>query len=117
DALVLISERGHYSFAKAMDILGLGRRSLIAIETDANNKIRLDLLEKEIIKAQMNNQKILAVVGIAGTTETGNVDPLSAMAEICKRHQLWFHVDAAWGGPTLFSDRHRSILNGISEAD
>jgi glutamate decarboxylase len=117
DAVVLISERGHYSFSKAMDVLGLGRRSLVAIETDADNHIRLDLLEAALTDAHNKKQKVLAVVGIAGTTETGSVDSLVEMAQICKKHKVWFHVDAAWGGPTLFSSTHRRLLRGIEEAD
>ena len=59
----------------------------------------------------------LALVGIAGTTETGNVDPLEALADYAGELGCHFHVDAAWGGPTLFSDRHRHLLAGIERAD
>jgi glutamate decarboxylase len=59
----------------------------------------------------------LALVGIAGTTETGNVDPLEALADFAQELGCHFHVDAAWGGPTLFSDRHRHLLTGIERAD
>ncbi|MBP9036090.1 MAG: putative pyridoxal-dependent aspartate 1-decarboxylase, partial [Pseudomonadales bacterium] len=61
--------------------------------------------------------RIIALVGIGGTTETGNVDPLAAMAAIAREHGAHFHVDAAWGGPTLFSARWRHLLAGIELAD
>jgi len=59
----------------------------------------------------------MAICGIAGTTETGNVDPLDAMADIAREFSAHFHVDAAWGGPTLFSRSHRHLLRGIEKAD
>lgn len=114
---VLVSERGHYSLGKAADILGIGRRSLIGIETDGNNKIRTELLAQKCDDLAKQNIKVMAIVGIVGTSETGNVDPLDAMADIAAERKIHFHVDSAWGGPTLFSDTHRSLLKGIERAD
>ena len=73
---------------------------------------------KEICR-RLQDEKIrpLALVGIAGTTETGTVDPLDEMADLALELGCHFHVDAAWGGPTLFSERYRPLLNGISRAD
>jgi len=115
--VILVSERGHYSLKKSADILGIGQDSVIAIETDENNKVDCQLLAKKCQQLQDNNIKILSIVGIAGTTETGNVDPLDEMADIAAQYQTHFHVDAAWGGATLFSNKHRGILAGIERAD
>ncbi len=117
DLAILVSDRGHYSLAKAANLLGIGRKNLIAIPSDQHNKIRLDLLEAEIDRLKAAKVGIVAIVGIAGTTETGSVDPLPAMARLCRKHKISFHVDAAWGGPTLFSTKHRHLLDGIAEAD
>jgi glutamate decarboxylase len=114
---VLVSERGHYSFGKAADLLGIGRDNLVRVKADTHNRIDLKLLREECRRLQDHNIRPLALVGIAGTTETGNVDPLEAMADIAQELGCHFHVDAAWGGPTLFSDRHRSLLAGIERAD
>jgi glutamate decarboxylase len=114
---VLVSERGHYSFGKAADLLGLGRDNLIKVQTDEHNRIDLKLLREECRRLQDRNILPLAIVGIAGTTETGNVDPLEALADFALELGCHFHVDAAWGGPTLFSDRYRSRLAGIELAD
>jgi glutamate decarboxylase len=114
---VLVSERGHYSLGKAADLLGIGRDDLIKVKTDANNRIDLKALREECRRLRDLNILPLALVGIAGTTETGNVDPLEAMADFAKELGCHFHVDAAWGGPTLFSDRHRHLLKGIERAD
>lgn len=114
---VLVSRRGHYSFGKAADLLGIGRDHLVMIETDADSRIDLKQLRQEYRRLQDENIRPLAMVGIAGTTETGNVDPLEAMADLAAEVGCHFHVDAAWGGPTLFSDRHRHLLKGIERAD
>ncbi len=114
---VFVSERGHYSFGKAADLLGLGRDHLVKVATDGNNRIDLKALRGECARLRDENILPLALVGIAGTTETGNVDPLEALADLAGEIGCHFHVDAAWGGPTLFSDRHRSLLAGIERAD
>ena len=114
---ILVSRRGHYSLKKAADLLGIGRANLIAIDTDEHNKIIPSKLEDRINELHARKFGVLAVVGVAGTTETGNVDPLEELANICERHHIHFHVDGAWGAPTLFSDRHRQLLKGIERAD
>lgn len=117
DVVILISRLGHYSFGKTADVLGIGRQSLISIDTDSDNRINLSKLESTCRRLNAEGIKILSLVGIAGATETGSVDPLAAMADIAERYGCHFHVDAAWGGPTLFSDSHRHLLNGIERAD
>jgi len=114
---VLVSRRGHYSLGKAADLLGIGRDNLIKIDTDDDNRINLDLLRKELQRLKARNIRPLALVGIAGTTETGNVDPLHAMADLAAEYNCHFHVDAAWGGPTLFSEQYAPLLDGIERAD
>lgn len=114
---ILVSERGHYSLGKAADILGIGRRSLIAIETDARYKVRLDELVRKCDELEARNIKVMALVGVAGASETGTVDPLDAMADIAAERGIHFHVDSAWGGPTLMSNTYRSLLKGIERAD
>ncbi len=114
---VLVSSRGHYSLGKAADLLGLGRDNLIKVETDSDNRIDMTQLKESCRRLQDENIRPLALVGIAGTTETGTVDPLDEMADLALELGCHFHVDAAWGGPTLFSERYRPLLDGISRAD
>lgn len=116
-AAILVSRRGHYSLRKAADVLGLGRDALIGIETDEDNRILPDALRDKCLELQRQKVRILAIVGIAGTTETGNVDPLDTLADIAREFGAHFHVDAAWGGPTLFSRQYRHLLRGIEKAD
>ncbi|HYX37918.1 MAG TPA: putative pyridoxal-dependent aspartate 1-decarboxylase [Oligoflexus sp.] len=116
-AAILVSRRGHYSLKKAANLLGIGRRNLISIPTDTNNKIIVSELVETIQRCKKQRIAIIAVVGIAGTTETGSVDPLDELANICEAHDIHFHVDAAWGGPTLFSKKYKHLLKGIERAD
>jgi len=115
--VVMVSQRGHYSLGKAIDLLGIGRENLIKVATDDNNRIDMRQLRNQCNIAQAQGKRVLALVGIAGTTETGNVDPLDEMADLSQELGCHFHVDAAWGGPTLFSDTHRWRLRGIERAD
>ena len=114
---VLVSRRGHYSLRKAADLLGIGQDNLVAVETDDNNRIDLGRLREHCARLAGEGIRPLALVGIAGTTETGNVDPLEALADLAAELGCHFHVDAAWGGPTLFSDTYRGLLRGIERAD
>ncbi|MCG9683172.1 putative pyridoxal-dependent aspartate 1-decarboxylase [Vibrio sp. Isolate23] len=114
---VLVSERGHYSLKKAADVLGIGQEGLVAVKTDANNRICPEALRDSISQLKQQNIKPFAVVGVAGTTETGSIDPIADIAEICRNENCHFHIDAAWGGATLMSNNYRHLLNGVELAD
>lgn len=114
---VLVSERGHYSLGKAVDLLGIGRDNLVRVATDDHNRIKLAELRDQVRRLQSDGIRPLTLVGIAGTTETGSIDPLDALADLALELDCHYHVDAAWGGPTLFSSRHRRLLQGIERAD
>ena len=115
--VVLVSRLGHYSLAKAVDLLGIGRAALIAVATDSSGRISSKALLTHIRQLRARKLGIVAIVGIAGSTETGSVDPLAELADIAAGEGCHLHVDAAWGGPTLFSKRHRHLLRGIERAD
>ena len=115
--VILASQRVHYSVTKAAGILGLGEESVVKVPVDRYNRIDLSKLEAILADLKKSRIKVLALVGIAGTTETGNIDPLPQMAAIARREGIWFHVDAAWGGALLVSDELRARLDGIEQAD
>lgn len=117
-SVVLVSKRGHFSLRKACGILGLGNENIIPIDVDENRSIDIDQLKAKIRAFKTDpHTKIIAVVGIAGATETGIIDPLPELAALCRHHQIHFHVDAAWGGPVLLSERYAPLLKGIEQAD
>ncbi|MEC5161389.1 putative pyridoxal-dependent aspartate 1-decarboxylase [Janthinobacterium sp. CG_S6] len=115
--VVLGSSRTHYSMKKALATLGLGEDAMCLVPVDADNRIDLAALQRKIDELKARRVKILALVGIAGTTETGSVDPLPELAAIAQREQVWFHVDAAWGGALLLADRYKELYRGIELAD
>ncbi|MDQ2165244.1 MULTISPECIES: pyridoxal-dependent aspartate 1-decarboxylase PanP [Vibrio] len=114
---ILVSDRGHYSLKKAADVLGIGQEGLVCVKTDHNNRLCPQDLKAKMAHLKSQKIKPFAVVGVAGTTETGNIDPLRDIANICQQEGCHFHVDAAWGGATLMSNNHRHLLNGIELAD
>lgn len=116
--VILISRRGHYSLKKAGGIIGIGNKNIIPVDVDHEHKLDINCLEQTIRDMKKDAKiKIVAVVGLAGATETGAVDPLKKIGTICAREKIFFHVDAAWGGPTLLSKKHKRLLDGIELAD
>jgi glutamate/tyrosine decarboxylase-like PLP-dependent enzyme len=117
DFVLYASEQSHYSLEKSVDILGLGRRSLRKISTDARFHLRTDALREEIERDKKAGRILCCIAGAAGATSTGIVDPLNELASIAREHGCWFHVDAAYGGGLAFSEKHRAQLGGIEQAD
>ena len=117
--VILVSRIAHYSLNKAVGVLGIGNHNVIGIDVGRDHRIDLTALKKTICKvnASKGRTRIIAVIGIAGTTETGTVDPLDEMADLCVEYNIFFHVDAAWGGPTLMSKQYGHFLKGIERAD
>ena len=117
DLVVYASEQCHYSIDKSADILGLGREALRKIPTDDRFHISLDALQQAIAADRAAGLLPCCIVGVAGTTSTGVIDPLEALANIARENRCWCHVDAAYGGPLAFSPRHKELLRGIELAD
>jgi aromatic-L-amino-acid decarboxylase len=117
DLVIYASEQCHYSIDKSADILGLGREGLRKIPTDDRFHIVPDALREAIAKDHDAGNIPCCVVGVAGTTSTGVIDPLEELAEIARENRCWYHVDAAYGGPLAFSRKHKDMLRGINLAD
>ncbi|WP_419182672.1 pyridoxal-dependent aspartate 1-decarboxylase PanP [Pseudoalteromonas spongiae] len=114
---ILVSERGHYSLGKAADVLGIGRSNIVSIETDHNNRVDVAKMREKANELAGKGIKVMAIVGVAGTTETGNIDPLNEMADLADEINCHFHIDAAWGGATMLSNNARRLLAGCERAD
>ncbi|MBZ0114804.1 MAG: aminotransferase class V-fold PLP-dependent enzyme [Thermoanaerobaculia bacterium] len=112
-----VSTQAHHSIAKAARLAGFPSRNVREIAVDRSFRIKLPDLENQIARDRDAGLKPFLVVGSAGTTNTGAVDPLPEMAEIARREGLWFHVDAAYGGFFLLTERGRQRLAGIELAD
>jgi len=115
--VVYASAEAHHSLDKSTGLLGLGRKALTRIPV--NERVQMDVasLERAIRDDIAAGRKPLCVVATAGTTSSGAIDDLAAIAEICRRHDLWMHVDGAYGASVIFSDRYRSVVRGIELAD
>lgn len=114
---IVASGLAHYSMRKAASLLGIGERNLLVVKQDARQKADLADLESKLQYCRERRILVIAIVGIAGATETGTIDPIADMAAIAARHKIHFHVDAAWGGAIIFSDKYRHLLDGIQQAD
>jgi L-2,4-diaminobutyrate decarboxylase len=95
----------------------LGRRAVEPVAVDGGQRLDLGALDRALDRLEGAGLAPLALVATAGTTDFGSVDPLAGVAERARDRGLWLHVDAAYGGALLFSDRHRGLLDGIAEAD
>lgn len=114
---VYVSQEAHYSMKKACVVLGLGLESLVLVDSDAQGKMRTEVLESAILKDKAQGFTPLMVCATAGTTVLGAFDPIDSIAPLCESYGLWLHVDGAWGGPALFCNALRPLMRGIEKAD
>tara|TARA_B100000683_G_scaffold167427_1_gene161364 strand:- start:6726 stop:8141 length:1416 start_codon:yes stop_codon:yes gene_type:complete len=115
--VAFVSEECHYSFRIASNVIGIGHSNLIKVRCNEDGQMLPEALDEEIQRAQANDQIPFAVLATSGTTVRGSFDPLREIASVAHKHNLWLHVDAAWGGSCLFSSRYRSLMDGIELAD
>jgi aromatic-L-amino-acid decarboxylase len=115
-AIYLTSE-AHDSFSKIARVIGLGRQALRVVSIDADRRMDVADLRRSVDQDRRRGFAPLMVIGTAGTTAAGAIDPLADIAQFCQSEELWFHVDAAWGGAAVLSPRLRVHLDGISAAD
>ena len=114
---VYVSEERHVSIDKAVDAVGVGRNGMRALPTDDEFRIRIDALEAAIDEDLQKGIRPMCIIAIAGTTNTGSVDPLEKLREISDRIGVWLHVDAAYGGGVILSEKRQRLLEKINIAD
>jgi aromatic-L-amino-acid/L-tryptophan decarboxylase len=112
-----VSEEGHFSITKAAGMLGMGESSVRQIKTDSQLRIDLGDLESHVQRDRAAGHLPFCVVANAGTTATGAFDPLGDLADFARRHNLWLHVDAAYGGFAALAPSARHLFAQIAEAD
>jgi aromatic-L-amino-acid/L-tryptophan decarboxylase len=111
------SEQRHWSIDRAAKIIGLTPEQIRPLPCDADYRLRVDAVRSAIRKDQQAGRLPWAVVAIAGTTNTGSVDPLRDLADICSDNHLWLHVDAAYGWPVILTAEGRKLFAGVERAD
>ena len=114
--VVYLSEQVHHSTQKTLRIIGLEDVIIRYVPLDGNHKIKSDFLEELIEKDNSEGFQPFLIVATAGTTDTGAVDPLDEIATIAKKYNLWFHVDAAYGGFFILTSK-KDLFKGIEKAD
>ncbi|HTV04866.1 MAG TPA: pyridoxal-dependent decarboxylase [Acidobacteriaceae bacterium] len=114
---IYLSEEAHHSFGKIAHMTGLGRHAVRMVATHADLTMDIADLERRVAEDRASGLAPMMVVGTAGTTAAGAIDPLQEIGSFCRRENLWFHVDAAWGGAAIVSPALRHFLAGIEEAD
>ncbi|MCF6346929.1 MAG: aminotransferase class V-fold PLP-dependent enzyme [Flavobacteriaceae bacterium] len=116
-AIIYLSDQAHSSNIKAIRVLGFKKRQVRVIPTDMEFKMSLNKLKNCIAKDKLEGYTPFCIIATAGTTNTGTVDPLEEIATICKKENLWMHIDGAYGGAAILSEKGNQYLKGIEMAD
>jgi glutamate/tyrosine decarboxylase-like PLP-dependent enzyme len=114
---VYTSEAAHFSVARAAYVAGIPQAGVVALPTRGRGEMIPEALAERIRQDRRDGAVPVAVIATAGTTGTGAIDPLSAIADVCSQEQVWFHVDACYGGAAILSEALRPRLGGIERAD
>jgi aromatic-L-amino-acid decarboxylase len=114
---IYCSAEAHSSLTKAVELLGMGTSSLRRVPTDDLLRIDLAALAEMVARDHEDGLLPVCVVGVAGTTNTGSIDDLPALADFCEREGLWFHVDGAFGAWAAIAPASRHLVAGMERAD
>jgi glutamate/tyrosine decarboxylase-like PLP-dependent enzyme len=117
DAVIYCSDQTHSASDRALKLLGFAPHQLRRLPSDAFFCLSTDELTRAIAEDRAAGRRPFCVIGNAGTTNTGAVDPLSSIADICRAEDLWFHVDAAHGGAAILTEQGHRLLQGLELAD
>ena len=117
DAVAYCSDQVHFAISRGLRVLGFAPEQLRKIPSDEDFRISLPLLRAAIASDRAAGRKPFCVVASAGTTNTGAVDPLNALADLCQQEQLWLHVDGAYGAPAILSEKGKRALTGLERVD
>lgn len=112
-----VSREGHSSFDKAVDMLGIGKKYLRKLPVCKDLTVDTAAMEAAIQDDKKKGLHPVCAIGVAGTTNNGAVDDLATIADICQKHNLWYHVDAAYGGPAAAVESVSALFKGMEKAD
>lgn len=114
---IFTSHESHYSVKKGAAFLGIGIDNVVLVEVDDGGRMIPEDLDEKIQLAKSQGAVPLIVSCTSGTTVQGAFDPLHRIADVCEKHQVWMHVDGAWGGSVLFSIHHKHLMKGVDRAN
>lgn len=116
-AVIYLSDQAHSSNIKAIRVLGFKKEQIRIIPTDIEFKFAINKLKNCIAKDKLEGLTPFCLIATSGTTNTGTIDPLSELAAICKKEDIWFHIDGAYGAAAILSPKGKQLLKGIEKAD
>lgn len=116
-AVIYLSDQAHSSNIKAIRVLGFKKEQIRIIPTDIEFKFAINKLKNCIAKDKLEGLFPFCLIATSGTTNTGTIDPLSELAAICKKEDIWFHIDGAYGAAAILSAKGKQLLKGIEKAD
>jgi glutamate/tyrosine decarboxylase-like PLP-dependent enzyme len=116
-AVAYMSAEGHTCIRKALELLGFGSENIRAIPVDSSLKMQVSELEGTIRRDLESGDIPVVVAANAGTASTGAIDPLEEIRDLCRRNGVWFHIDAAYGGPAVLTARYKRELSALKDAD
>jgi aromatic-L-amino-acid decarboxylase len=117
NAVVYCSDQTHWASDRALKLLGFSSHQLRRLPSDGDFRLSIAALERAIADDRAAGRRPFCIIANAGTTNTGAIDPLPALATICREQDLWLHIDAAHGGAAILTERGRSLLQGFEQAD
>ncbi|MAX65665.1 MAG: pyridoxal-dependent decarboxylase [Bacteriovoracaceae bacterium] len=117
DLCIFVSEEAHYSFKKAVMLMGIGLDNLILVKANKDGKMQAEDLENKIIAVKEAGRTPIMIASTCGTTVKGAFDPIEENQKIAEKYDLWHHIDGAWGGAALFSKKIRDYLGEAHKAD
>lgn len=114
---ILCSADAHFTGKQAAHYLGLGDDAVRTVPVDDDRRMDVEALDETLAELEAGDSQPFALLGTAGTTDFGSIDPLAELADRAAEHDLWYHVDAAYGGALAVTDEHADLLAGIERAD
>ena len=114
---IVLGDQSHSAVERAARIIGVRREGIFKVASDDSFRVRVPELERALREARAGGYTPIAVCANAGTTNTGAIDPLAAIADLCEREKAWLHVDAAYGGFAVLCEEGRRLLAGLERAD
>ena len=115
--VLIVQSDAHYCIDRAAGVMGIGQSQVLRVPLDVHRRMDVAALDQMLAELTVQQVPIIAVVAVACTTAVGAFDPLDAVADVCGRHQVWLHVDAAHGGAVCLSGEHRHLVKGLERAD
>ena len=115
--VLVVHSDAHYGVTRSAGILGIGTEQVHRAPLDDRRRMDPASLDELLSRLQREGRRVVAVCGCACATPIGAFDRLPAIAEVCRRHGVWLHVDAAHGGAAAFSDQHKHLVEGLEQAD